>query len=65
LFRDQLGNVEYMRMAERTGTPPYFHALAVFTCKRNRLYRIYVCPDELVLISAGAGAEGMAGAEFG
>jgi hypothetical protein len=54
-----------MRMPERTGTVPYFHALAVFICKRNRLYRIYVCPDELVFIWAGAGAEGMAGAEFG
>jgi hypothetical protein len=43
-------------------SPPYFHALAVFACKSNRLYRIYVRPDELVFIWAGAGMEGVAGA---
>jgi hypothetical protein len=43
-------------------SPPFFHALAVFACKSNRLYRIYVRPDELVFIWAGAGMEGVAGA---
>ena len=43
-------------------TPPYFHALAVFACKSNRLYRVYVQPDELVFIWAGSGTEGMLGA---
>jgi hypothetical protein len=42
--------------------PPFFHALATFYCKANRLYRIYIRPDELVFIWAGAGAEGQAGA---
>ena len=46
-------------------SPPYFHALAVFACKSNRLYRIYVRPDELVAIWAGSGMEGMAGAHAG
>ena len=41
---------------------PYFHALAVFACKGNRLYRVYIRPDELVFIWAGSGTEGMAGA---
>lgn len=41
--------------------PPYFHALATFFCKSNRLYRIYVRPDELVFIWAGKGGEGTAG----
>jgi hypothetical protein len=50
-------------MAETTETPPYFHALAVFACKSNRLYRVYVRPDELVLIWAGSGTEGMIGAQ--
>lgn len=49
-------------MVPANGSPPYFHALAVFACKRNRLYRIYVRPDELVFIWAGSGMEGMAGA---
>ena len=44
---------------------PYFHALAVFACKRNRLYRIYVRPDELVAVWAGSGMEGIAGAHGG
>ena len=44
-------------------TPPCFQALATFYCKANRLYRIYVLPDELVLIWAGKGGEGMAGAQ--
>lgn len=43
--------------------PPYFHALATFFCKSNRLYRIYVRPDELVFIWAGKGGEGTAGAD--
>lgn len=43
---------------------PYFHALATFACKANRLYRIYVCRHELVFIWAGKGGEGMAGARF-
>src|SRR5260221_1615906 len=42
--------------------PPYFHALAVFACKANRLYRIYLRPNELVFIWAGKGGEGLAGA---
>jgi hypothetical protein len=41
---------------------PCFHALAVFTCKSNRLYRIYLRPNELVFIWAGKGGEGLAGA---
>ncbi len=41
---------------------PFFHALAVFACKANRLYRIYVRPNELVFIWAGKGGEGLAGA---
>jgi hypothetical protein len=41
---------------------PFFHAMAVFACKGNRLYRIYVRRDELVFIWAGSGGEGMAGA---
>jgi hypothetical protein len=43
-------------------SPPYFHALAAFACKSNRLYRIYVRPDEFVCIWAGSGMEGVAGA---
>ena len=43
-------------------SPPYFHALAVFACKGNRRYRIYVRPSELVFIWAGSGMEGVAGA---
>jgi len=41
---------------------PFFHAMAVFACKANRLYRIYVRPNELVFIWAGKGGEGLAGA---
>lgn len=44
---------------------PYFHGLAVFACKSNRLYRIYVRPDELLFIWAGSGREGVAGAHAG
>jgi hypothetical protein len=44
-------------------TPPYFQALATFFCKANRLYRVYIRPDELVFIWAGKGGEGMAGAQ--
>jgi len=44
---------------------PYFHGLAVFACKSNRLYRVYIRPDELVFIWAGSGMEGMAGAHAG
>jgi hypothetical protein len=40
----------------------YFHALAVFACRANRLYRIYLRPHELVFIWAGKGGEGLAGA---
>jgi hypothetical protein len=49
-------------MALSTENPPYFHALAVFACKSNRLYRIYIRPDELVFIWAGSGMEEVAGA---
>src|SRR5437667_12027162 len=49
-------------MVSSTEAPPYFHALAAFACKSNRLYRIYVRPDELVCIWAGSGMEGVAGA---
>jgi hypothetical protein len=48
-------------MTENVETIPYFHAMAVFACKGNRLYRIYVRPDDLVFIWAGSGGEGMAG----
>ena len=41
---------------------PFFHALAVFKCRFNSLYRIYVCPNELVFIWAGKGGEGLVGA---
>jgi hypothetical protein len=41
----------------------YFHALACFNCKRNRLYRIFIRPNELVFIWAGSGSEGLAGAQ--
>jgi hypothetical protein len=41
---------------------PHFHALAVFACKGNRLYRIYLRSNELVFIWAGKGGEGLAGA---
>jgi hypothetical protein len=41
---------------------PSFHALAVFPCKANRLYRIYIRPSELIFIWAGKGSEGMAAA---
>lgn len=34
---------------------PHFTAMAVFPCKKNRLYRVYVRPDELVCIWAGSG----------
>jgi hypothetical protein len=46
-----------------TDTTPYFHALAVFACKSNRFYRVYVRPDELVFVWAGSGTEGMIGAK--
>lgn len=52
-------------MVSSTQSPPYFHALAAFVCKSNRLYRIYVRPDELLFIWAGSGMEGMAGAHAG
>lgn len=48
-------------MSEAAETVPYFHAMAVFACKPNRFYRIYVRPEELVFIWAGSGGEGMAG----
>ncbi|MFO0817111.1 MAG: hypothetical protein U1A77_04150 [Pirellulales bacterium] len=51
-------------MSTSTDSPPFFHALAVFFCKRNRLYRIYICPDELVFVWAGKGAEGLAGMRY-
>ncbi|HEU4670115.1 MAG TPA: hypothetical protein VFR91_05385 [Dyella sp.] len=41
---------------------PYFHAVAAFACKANRLYRIYVRRQELVFIWAGKGGEGLGGA---
>lgn len=47
--------------SEDRDEPAFFHALAAFKCKRNRLYRIYVLPDELIFIWAGSGSEGMAG----
>jgi hypothetical protein len=43
-------------------TDVYFHALACFYCKRNRYYRIFIRPDELIFIWAGSGSEGLAGA---
>ena len=50
-------------MAGPVESTPYSHALAVFACKSNRLYRIYIRPEELVFIWAGSGAEGMHGAQ--
>ncbi len=44
---------------------PFFHALAVFGCKSNRLYRIYIGADELVFIWAGSGSEISTGAMAG
>jgi len=41
---------------------PYFHAIAVFKCRKNRLYRIYLRPHDLVFVWAGNGGEGFAGA---
>jgi hypothetical protein len=49
-------------MSQAGETIPYFHAMAVFACKGNRFYRIYVRPEELVFIWAGSGGEGLAGA---
>jgi hypothetical protein len=46
-------------------SPPCFHALAAFVCKSNRLYRVFVRPEELVFIWAGSGMEGVAGAHAG
>lgn len=43
-------------------TPPSFYGLATFCCKANRLYRVYLLPDEMVFIWAGKGGEGVAGA---
>jgi hypothetical protein len=43
-------------------TDIYFHALACFYCKRNRHYRIFIRPEELLFIWAGSGSEGIAGA---
>jgi len=43
-------------------TPPNFYGLATFCCKANRLYRIYLRPDEMIFIWAGKGGEGVAGA---
>jgi hypothetical protein len=50
-------------MAEAVQTIPYFHGLAVFACKANRLYRVYVRPEELVFIWAGSGSEGLKGVQ--
>jgi hypothetical protein len=44
---------------------PFFHALAVFGCKSNRLYRIYIRADELIFIWAGSGSEISTGAMAG
>lgn len=49
-------------MSDVVTSDTYFDALACFYCKRNRLYRIFLCPDELVFIWAGVGLEGVAGA---
>jgi hypothetical protein len=48
-------------MADSVETIPCFHAMAVFACKGNRFYRVYVRPDELVFIWAGSVGEGLAG----
>src|SRR5262249_26475669 len=50
-------------MPHASQSVPFFHALATFVCRRNRLYRIYVRDDELVLIWAGHGSEGLLGAK--
>ncbi len=36
---------------------PYFHAIAAFIFRPNRLYRVYVRSDELVFIYIGSGGE--------
>jgi hypothetical protein len=46
------------RLVPTSKEAPYFHALAVFHCKRNRLYRIYIRADELLFIWAGSGLTG-------
>ena len=50
-------------MTDCATSDTYLHALACFYCKRNRLYRIFIRPDELIFIWAGAGSEGVAGAK--
>jgi hypothetical protein len=52
-------------MVSSIKAPPYVHALAAFVCKTNRLYRIYVRPDELLFIWAGSGMEVVTGAHAG
>lgn len=51
-------------MSEEGGAalPLFFHALATFSCKANRLYRVYLLPQEWVFVWAGKGGEGAAGA---
>jgi len=52
-------------MSTSVQTIPHFQGLAAFVCKPNRLYRVYILPDELVFIWSGSGMEGMAGAHAG
>jgi hypothetical protein len=54
-----------IRMSTLAQTIPHFQGLAAFVCKPNRLYRVYILPDELVFIWSGSGMEGVAGAQAG
>ncbi|HYT88633.1 MAG TPA: hypothetical protein VEL76_07980 [Gemmataceae bacterium] len=55
-----------LKLAPSGPALPSFLGIAPFTWRPNRLYRVYVLPQELVFLWAGAGAEATAiGAQFG
>lgn len=45
--------------------PPFFNATATFACKTNRLYRIYVGPNETICVWAGHGMDLVNGIRVG